>query len=35
MGTNYPSEKDGWKKLERNNLTIALNTNMSCLRFKT
>ena len=24
-GINYPSEKDDWKKFERNNLTIALN----------
>ena len=23
--TNYPSEKDDWKKLEKNNLTIAFN----------
>ena len=22
---NYPSERDGWKKFEKNNLTIALN----------
>ena len=22
---NYPSEKDDWKKIEKNNLTIALN----------
>ena len=32
-GINYPSEKDYWKKLEKNNLAIALN--ISCLRFKT
>ena len=24
-GTNFPSEKDDWKKLEENNVTIALN----------
>ena len=24
-GINYPSEKDEWKKIESNNLTIALN----------
>ena len=24
-GINYPSEKDEWKKIEKNNLTIALN----------
>ena len=24
-GINFPSEKDDWKKLERNNVTIALN----------
>ena len=23
-GITYPSEKDGWKKFEKNNLTIAL-----------
>ena len=22
---NYPSEKDNWKKIEKNNVTIALN----------
>ena len=24
-GINYPSEKDDWKKYEKNNLTIPLN----------
>ena len=24
-GINFPSEKDGWKKVEKNNVTIALN----------
>ena len=24
-GINYPSEKDNWKKNQKNNLTIALN----------
>ena len=24
-GINYPSEKDDWKKFEKNNVTIALN----------
>ena len=24
-GINYPSEKYDWKKVEKNNLTIALN----------
>ena len=24
-GINYPSEKDDWKKIEKNNLTIAFN----------
>ena len=24
-GINYPSGKNGWKKFEKNNLTIALN----------
>ena len=23
-GINFPSEKDGWKKIEKNNVTIAL-----------
>ena len=39
---NYPSEKDDWKKFEKNNLTIALNVlhvkrriNISCVCFKT
>ena len=37
---NFPSEKDDWENLEKNNLTIALNVlylkpkNISCLRFK-
>ena len=27
MGKNkFPSEKDDWKKVEKNNVTIALNT---------
>ena len=41
-GINYPSEKDEWKKIESNNLTIVLNAlyikkngHMSCLCFKT
>ena len=25
-GINYPSKKDEWKELEKNNLAIALNT---------
>ena len=40
-GINVPSEKDDWKKFEKNNLTIALNVlyakkgkNISCLCFK-
>ena len=24
-GINFPSEKDDWKKVEKNNVTIALN----------
>ena len=24
-GINFPSEKDDWKKIEKNNVTIALN----------
>ena len=39
---NFPSAKDNWKKIEKNNITIALNVlfakkekNISCLRFKT
>ena len=24
-GINYPSEKDDWKKFEKNNVTIAVN----------
>ena len=24
-GINYPSEKDDWKKVEKNNLMVALN----------
>ena len=24
-GINYPSEKDDWKKIEKNNIAIALN----------
>ena len=41
-GINYSSQKDDWKKFEKNELTIALNIlytkkekNMSCLCFKT
>ena len=41
-GIDFPSEKDNWKKIETNNLKIALNVlyakkenNMSCLCFKT
>ena len=37
-GINVLSEKDYWKKLEKNNITIALcilkRKNLSCLRFK-
>ena len=40
-GINVPSEKDDWKKFEKNNPTIALNVknaknekNISCLCFK-
>ena len=40
-GINFPSEKDDWKKFEKNNVTIALNVlyakkekNISCLCFK-
>ena len=39
---NYLTEKDDWKKIEKNNLTTALNVlyagrekNISCLGFKT
>ena len=39
---DFPSEKDDWKKVEKNNRTIALNVlyakkekNISCLGFKT
>ena len=37
---NFPSEKDDWKKFEKNNTTTALNVakkekNISCLHFKT
>ena len=38
---NFPSEKNDWKKIEKNNVTIALNVlyakkekNISCLGFK-
>ena len=38
---NFPSEKNDWKKIEKNNVTIALNVlyakkekNISCLCFK-
>ena len=41
-GINFPLEKDDWKKIEKNNVTIALNVlyvkkekNISCLCFKT
>ena len=40
-GTNYLLGKDNWKKIEKNNLTIALNIlyakkeNVSCLWFRT
>ena len=41
-GMNFPSEKDDWKKLEKNNVTIVLNVlytkkekSKSCLSFKT
>ena len=39
-GKYFASEKDDWKKIEKNNLTIALNVlyakkYISCLRFKT
>ena len=39
---NFPSEKDDWKKFEKNNVTVTLNVfyakkekNRSCLCFKT
>ena len=39
---NFPSEKEDWKKIEKNNVTISLNgfyvkkeKNISCLGFKT
>ena len=39
---DYSSEKDDWKKFEKNNVTIALNVlhakrtiNISCVCFKT
>ena len=43
MGRNtFSSEKDDWKKIEKNNVTIALNIlyvkkekNISCLCFKS
>ena len=31
-GINYPSEKDGWKKIEKNNLMIALNVMYAKIR---
>ena len=41
-GINAPSEKDDWKKCEKNDVAIALNVlyaktekNISCLCFKT
>ena len=39
-GKNFLSEKGDWKKIEKNNVTIALKVlnakkeNISCLRFK-
>ena len=40
-GMYFPSERDNWKKIEKNNVTIALNVlyakeekNISCLCFK-
>ena len=41
QGINFPSEKDDWKKIDKNNVTIALNVlyakkkYISCLCFKT
>ena len=41
QGINFPSEKDDWKKIDKNNVTIALNAlyakkiYISCLCFKT
>ena len=38
---NFPSERDDWKKFEKNKITIALDVfyakkkNISCLCFKT
>ena len=41
-GINFPSEKDNWKKIEKNNVICMLNglyakkeKNISCLCFKT
>ena len=40
-GMNFPSERDDWKKFEKNKITIALDVfyakkkNISCLCFKT
>ena len=41
-GLNFPSDKDDWKKFDKNNVTIALNVlyakkekNISSLCFKT
>ena len=41
-GINFPSQKDGWKKIDKNNVTSALNVfyakkekNISRLCFKT
>ena len=41
-GTKFSSQKDDWKKFEKNNVTIALNVlyvnkekKLSCLHFKT
>ena len=45
-GINYPSEKDDWKKIDKNDLNVNLNLNLnvlyakkekyvSCLYFKT
>ena len=33
-GTNFPSEKDNWKKFEKNNRTIALNVLFILLMFQ-
>ena len=33
-GINYPSEKDDWKKFEKNNATIALSVFFVCYKIK-